>query len=67
VTTSMMMFETTVPIVLVTALLALPSLKRVAVGKMEVDVSQPEPQAGRPDLEAALKALQATTPTGIQG
>lgn len=56
-----------IPIVLITALLALPSLKRVAVGNIEVDVSQPEPQAGRPDLDAALKALQATTPTGIHG
>jgi tetratricopeptide (TPR) repeat protein len=56
-----------IPIVLITALLALPSLKRIAVGKIEVDVSQPEPQAGRPDLDTALKALQATPPTGIQG
>src|SRR5207245_308733 len=45
-----------IPIVLLATLLALPNLKRVAVGKMEIEVSQPEPQVGRPDLNATLKA-----------
>jgi len=52
-----------IPIVLLSTLLLLPILKQVSVGPMKLDVSQPEPQVGRPDLDTALKALQVASPT----
>ncbi len=52
-----------IPVVLFATLLALPNLKRVSVGDLELEVSQPEPHAERPDLASTLKAFMEASPT----
>jgi len=51
-----------IPIIVVASLLLLPILKHVSVKGMEFDLSQPEPQVGRPDLDTALKAFLEANP-----
>lgn len=53
------------PIILITVLLLLPILRRVSVKGMEFDISQPEPELARLDLDTTLKAFVETSSTNF--